>query len=513
MQRNPDVTTTVDSPSPASPADGADARAERSGLGLSAKLLILTTLFVMLAEVLIFLPSVANFRVNWLNDRLTAARLASLAAEGVPGGAVPDALRMDLLNTAQVRAVAIKRDEQRRVVLPPDSELAIDQTFDLRMDMGGGLLSGLRDRLGAIGDALGVFVAPKGRIIRVIGRPAAAGALGPGGFVEIVLPEAPLKTAMVRFALNILGLSIIISLFTAALVYLALNQLLVQPMMRIARSMLRFGQSPEDASRIITPSARTDELGTAERELAHMQRELNQLLHQKTRLAQLGLAVSKINHDLRNMLSSAQLISDRLRQLPDPTVQRFTPKLMASLDRAIAFCNATLKFGRAEEAEPRREKVALAALLGDVGDGLALPRERLAYVVKADPHLVVDADRDQLYRVLNNLVRNAAQAIETQGATTSGRIEVDGVRRDGRVLITVADNGPGIPERARAHLFEPFQSSTRLGGSGLGLAIARELVEAHGGRLSLRQSGRSSGTTFEIAIPDGEVKEAVGSGQ
>ena len=476
-------------------------RIERSGLGLSAKLLILTTLFVMLAEVLIFLPSVANFRLTWLNDRLSAARLASLAAEGIPGGVVPDALRMDLLNTAQVRAVAIKRDEQRRVVLPPDAELAIDETIDLRLDMDGAF-DRFKARFAAIPDALGVFFAPERHVIRVIGRPEAAGALGPNGFVEIVLPQAPLKRAMVRFALNILGLSIIISLFTAALVYLALNHLLVQPMMRIARSMLRFGQNPEDASRIIVPSARTDELGTAERELAHMQRELNHLLHQKTRLAQLGLAVSKINHDLRNMLSSAQLISDRLRPLPDPTVQRFVPKLIASLDRAIAFCNATLKFGRAEEAQPRREPVALATLLRDVGDGLALPRERLQYVVTADAGLSVDADRDQLYRVLNNLVRNAAQAIEQQGATAKGCIEVGAARRAGQVQISVSDNGPGIPERARAHLFEPFQSSTRLGGAGLGLAIARELVEAHGGRLRLAASSGAGGTRFELEIPD-----------
>src|SRR5262245_968031 len=92
----------------------------RRGFGLSAKLLLLTILFVMLAEVLVFVPSVANFRITWLTDRLTAAQLAALAAEAVPGGVVPDTLRLELLRTAQVKAVALKRDNERRLVLPAD---------------------------------------------------------------------------------------------------------------------------------------------------------------------------------------------------------------------------------------------------------------------------------------------------------------------------------------------------------------------------------------------------------
>ncbi len=135
---------------------------------------------------------------------------------------------------------------------------------------------------------------------------------------------------MVRYGLNIVYLSIMISLITAALVYFAISALLVRPMMRISRNMLHFGEHPEDPSRIITPSGRFDEIGTAERELETMQRQLTQALNQKNRLAQLGLAVSKISHDLRNMLSNAQLISDRLTAIPDPTVQQFAPKLIAS---------------------------------------------------------------------------------------------------------------------------------------------------------------------------------------
>ena len=203
---------------------------------------------------------------------------------------------------------------------------------------------------------------------------------------------------MISYGLNILGLSIIISLFTAALVYLALSNLLVRPLMRITRNMLHFGENPEDHSRIIEPSGRADEVGTAERELAHMQRQMSQLLLQKNRLAQLGLAVSKINHDLRNMLANAQLISDRLTTISDPTVQRFAPKLIASLDRAINFCSDSLRFGRAEEAEPRRDLMRLKPLVEEVGDGLGLPREgSIAWTVEIDDTLRIDADREHLF--------------------------------------------------------------------------------------------------------------------
>ena len=473
------------------------ATAERRGLGLSAKLLLLTITFVMLAEVLIFVPSVANFRISWLNDRLTASQLAALAAEAVPGGVVPDALRTELLRTAQVRAVALKRSNERRLVLPADQASEIDETFDFRASArprGVGNELGLRLRL--IWEALSVFWTRDGRIIRVIGEPG----MGAGDFIEVVLPEAPLRAAMIRYGLNVLGLSVIISMITAALVYFALNGLLVQPMMRIARNMLRFSQKPEDASRIIVPSPRRDEIGTAERELAHMQGELTQTLQQKSRLAALGLAVSKINHDLRNMLANAQLISDRLSSLPDPAVQRFAPKLIVSLGRAINLADSTLKFGRAEEAPPRRELTPLHPLVEDVGDGLGLPRDSgVGWTIDMDAALRVDADRDQLFRVLSNLTRNALQAIEQQD-NAGGQIRIVAQRNGRRVTIEVSDDGPGVPEKARAHLFQAFQGSARKGGTGLGLAVAQELVNAHGGTIRLRDTAQ--GATFELEIPD-----------
>ena len=487
----------------AAPGEGRGAsarlRSRLQKLGLPGKLLILTILFVMLAEVLIFVPSVANYRINWLTDRLRSAQLASLAAEASPQGAVPQGLRDELLRTAQVRAVALKRNDQRQLILAADPMPAVDATYDLSPPSPEEMISPLSRRASQVWDALYVLFSNGNRTLRVIGQPHE----GAGVLIEVVLPEAPLRAAMLKFGLNILVLSIIISVFTAALVYFALNTLLVRPMLRLASNMQSFSERPEDASRIISPSERKDEIGVAERELAHMQSELHHLLNQRSRLAALGLAVSKINHDLRNLLANTQLLSDRLMSSPDPTVQSFAPKLIASLDRAIAFCNDTLRFGRAEEPAPRREIIALRSLAEEVGDGLGLsPATRVMLVIGVDEGVIVDADRDQLYRVLSNLVRNSLQAIEAQRGDGPGTITISASRGNRTTHNRLADTGPGVPERARAHLFQAFQGSARKGGTGLGLTIARELVVAHGGDLRLADGGPGSGAVFEIDNPD-----------
>jgi signal transduction histidine kinase len=300
---------------------------------------------------------------------------------------------------------------------------------------------------------------------------------------------------------------LLISGITAALVYFALHYLFVRPMRRITANMTAFHQEPENPSRIMMTSGRRDEIGTAEHELAAMQRDLVSMLHQKSRLAALGLAVSKINHDLRNLLASAQLISDQLSGVPDPRVQRFAPKLMRALERAIAFCQSTLSYGKAQEPPPDRRMIALEPLIEEVHETLGLlPEGPIRWITAVERGLMVDADPDQLFRILLNLARNAVQAMESRSAADPARdqIRITG-RREGTVaVIEVADTGPGLSDKARSHLFEAFAGSTRTGGSGLGLAIADELVRAHGGEIRLIEG--TIGATFRVTIPDRAVE-------
>jgi signal transduction histidine kinase len=324
-----------------------------------------------------------------------------------------------------------------------------------------------------------------------------------GEFVEIVMEEGPLRQAMWRFSRNALLLSALIFAFSAVLVYFALHYLFVRPLYRITASIMAFRADPEDPARILATSPRADEIGIVERELAVMQRDLADMLAQKTRLAALGLAVSKINHDLRNLLASAQLFSDRLAGLPDPQVQRFAPKLMRALERAIDFCQSTLSYGRAQEAPPERRPVPLGDLVEEVHETLGLgPDSPVAWITAVERGLIVDADRDQLLRVLVNLARNAVQALETRSPNNAARdqIRIAGRREGAVAIIEIADTGPGFSDQARAHLFEAFQGSTRTGGSGLGLAIAAELIRAHGGEISLVEG--TIGATFRLKIPD-----------
>jgi len=290
------------------------------------------------------------------------------------------------------------------------------------------------------------------------------------------------------------------------LVFFALDYLLVRPMWRMTRNMVAFRADPENPSRIITESGRRDEIGTAEEELAAMQRELASMLHQQSRLAALGLAVSKINHDLRNLLASAQLFSDQLATLPDPKVQRFAPKLMRALERAIAFCQSTLSYGGAQEPPPDRKTIAVEPLIEEVHEALGLGLDvPIRWIVAVERGLTMEADHDQLFRVLVNIARNAVQALETRGARDPARdqIRFTGRREGSVVVIEVSDTGPGVPEKARVHMFQAFQGAARAGGTGLGLAIAAELVRAHGGEIRLVPG--TIGATFSITIPDRAV--------
>jgi signal transduction histidine kinase len=464
-------------------------------LSLSGKLLLLTIPFVLLAEVLIYVPSIANFRVNRLNDRLAAANTAALVLDAAPSGLVPDELTRQILQSIGARAVAIKMGQQRRLLAIDDIPPAVDHDVDMRA----------MTPWAAIVDAIGSMFETDNDAIRVIGP-----APRDGQYIEVVVDEKPLRIAMYRFSVNLLLVSLIISIITVALVYFALHYLFVRPMRRVTANLVAFHQDPENPSRIIVPSRRGDEIGRTEAELAAMQRDLVSMLHQKNRLAALGLAVSKINHDLRNLLASAQLISDQLGTVPDPRVQRFAPKLMRSLERAIAFCQSTLSYGRAQEATPDRRMIQVEPIINEVRDSLGLASGgRIAWIDALERGLVIDADPDQLFRIVLNLVRNAAQALESRADAGAAidQIRVTGRREGSVTILVVSDTGPGVPAKAREHLFEAFQSSARDGGTGLGLAIAAELVRAHGGELRLVEG--TIGATFRLAIPDRPVELAV----
>jgi signal transduction histidine kinase len=446
---------------------------------LSARLLILTIFFVMVGEVLIFVPSVARFRMTYFENRLAAGYLATLALEASPSGRLDQTLTDKLLARVGAQSVGLYRADGTMLRLdrtvPPKPDLTINLTRP--------------NVLLAIQGSFRTLLSQDNRVLRVLGPE------GPDNqdTAEVLLDEAPLRAELWDFGIRILELSLVLSLITAALVYVSLNWLLVRPMRRITASMMEFRDDPEDASRVIAASGGRDEIGLAERELAVLQKTVQQALGQRARLAALGTAVSKINHDLRNILATARLVTDGLTASAAPEVRRVAPRLLDAIDRAVVLCTKTLDFSREGTPPLARSRFLLAPLIDEIAPGLAISEEDLVIEDAIPPDLAIQADRDQLYRVFMNLARNAVEA----GAH---RLRFSAARDGGTLIIEVADDGPGLPPKARENLFRPFYGSARPGGSGLGLSIARELIRAHGGELTLASS-TGAGTVFRLALP------------
>lgn len=450
---------------------------------LSGRLLMLTIATVMVVEVLVFLPSVARYRLDFLQERLRMSALAAMAASAAPDGGPDPALSEMLLYRAGVESVALRREDARALALSTPEPGRVGASHDLREDGPARLVL----------DALGGLIGGPERI-RVIGETGSDGLV-----VEITLPTRPLREAMRAFGWRILGLSLVISVATAVIVYLLARLLLVRPLKRLGAAMASFRQDPENPARVIRPASRLTEVAEAEAALAELQSALREALRARGRLAALGEAVAKIAHDLRNMLATAQLVAADVEASRDPVMRRLGPKLIAALDRAVGLCERTLRYGRVEEAAPEPRRVALAALLEEAVEAVFPDRDgRLTVELDAPPGLVALADKEQLFRVLVNLLRNARQALEGEGRP--GRVAVSArPARDG-VEIEVVDDGPGLPAKALDNLFRPFHGGARRGGAGLGLAIAHELATLQGGRLELARSD-TSGTAFRLTLP------------
>ncbi|WP_269930948.1 sensor histidine kinase [Aminobacter sp. HY435] len=460
--------------------------------GLSAKLLLLTVAFVLFAEVLFFLPSMSSFRIRWLEERLaTAAAVATILVQGDPA-TLSRSAQNDVLAAIGAKAIAVRDGGASRLLvvsdMPPqvDAHIAINQVTVL----------------GSMPAAIDALLFGGSRMLRVYGTVGES-----TKEFELVLPDYRLHRAMLANARYIVVVSLLISLFTAALVYYAIDRIMIRPIRAMTRSMLTFSSAPDDPAGVIEPEARADEIGVAERELSAMQARLQRMLSEQKHLADLGLAVSKINHDMRNILASAQLMSDRLRMVKDPTVQAFAPKLIRTLDRAVSYSENVLAYGRAQELPPARRRLRLRQLVDDVHGLLGFdPESGIEFFNAVDNEFEIDADPDQLFRVLTNLCRNAVQAMSgSDDSAIVNRLTVYAEREGSVSRILVADTGPGLPQKARENLFAAFRGSARSGGTGLGLAIAHELVRAHGGTIELVESAGGR-TVFAVTIPDQPVR-------
>lgn len=464
---------------------------DRMVKSLSARLLVLTVVFVMLAEGLIMFMSVPQFRREWLTERLWYSQIATLAAEADDGDVLSPTLERELLDNAMVEGVRLRRPDGRVLLLGTYDRTGVAATYDLQDDSPWGQ---------AVGAWRTFLLGSRGRV-EVVGAPRMDG----GTSIGIIMDEAPLRAAMLHRMGTLLVVSLLISLITAGLIYITLFRLFVRPMKDLATNMARFADAPEDARRVMPASRRRDEIGALERILHDMEEQVRTALAQKARLASLGEAVAKVNHDLRNILATARLVSNRLSQSDDPSVRTISSTLIRAIDRAIGICSDTLTFGRPQAPTPRIIRFELRPIVEEAGQGLGLSDQTSPmFLNNVDPQFELDADPEHIFRALQNLIRNAADALGGR----LGEIVVAAGDDGETVYIEVADTGPGLSQEARRNLFKPFKGSTHADGAGLGLVNVREIVHAHGGEVSLQASG-AGGTTFRLTLPKTETPAAI----
>jgi signal transduction histidine kinase len=458
--------------------------------GLSVKLIATITLVILAVEVVIYLPSAGNFRQAWLNDRLRVGVVAARVLDAVPDAMnLPKMLTNNLLHSAGAIAIAYRRNGQSQLIELDEKPMPRQAvTVDMRQIDYPTLIMGALDTLTHGGD----------RTLRIVGSSDGG---DPGSEVEVIMDEAPLHSALVDYSWNIALISLLIAVLTAGALYVLVSRLLIAPIRRLTGNMVAYRMAPENAALIIAPTARKDEIGIVENELASMETDIFSMLRQRRHLADLGLAVAKINHDLRNTLTSAQLLSDQVVALDDPKIQRLAPRLLHSIDKAVAFAESVLDYGREAGTPPRPVPVDLRALVEESAiDAGVLRHPDIAFDNDVPDDVAIKVDPDQFARVLVNLLKNSREALEAE-AERSGKptITVSLGQDEAGLKLSVADNGPGLPPRARANLFVAFEGSAKSGGTGLGLAIARELVMAHGGSLSYVPL--EPGTRFDIGFP------------
>jgi signal transduction histidine kinase len=456
--------------------------------GLSVKIIMTIVIVILAVEVVIYLPSAAGYRTSWLDDRLRVGVVAARVLDAVPDAMnLPRMLTDRLLTSAGAQAIVYRHEGQSQLIELVNAETPREAvTVDMR----------IRDPATQILGTLDTLLNGGERTIRIVGEEIGQ----QERIVEILMSEAPLRAGLLTFSRNLFFLSLILAIITSVVLYVLVSRILIAPIRRLTANMVSYRQAPENAALIVSPTPRRDEIGIMEQELAAMETDIFSMLRQRKHLADLGLAVAKINHDLRNTLTSAQLLSDQVATLDDPKVQRLAPRLVQSMDRAVAFAQSVLDYGRQNVTPPRPVPVDLHLLIDEAAFDAGLVAHPAIRFVNAVPDAVsISVDPDQFARIFVNLLKNAREAFEANSSTLSPTLEVATAETAETLTISVTDNGPGLPPRARENLFVAFEGSARAGGTGLGLAIARELAEAHGGRLSYVPQDR--GTRFEVTLP------------
>ncbi len=444
----------------------------------------------MLAEMLLFVPSVALHRQDWLSERTQQAGLLAQALTGVPDYEASEILLEQFMQDTDVLLMAAKRDGMTELVLGAAPQTADGMiTLDLRTSKRvPSMLAPFRD-----------LFSGGNEILRVISTSPVQGQ----DALELLIPREKLRLALRDYFKNIFWLSFMIAMITGGLIFWAMSAMIIRPVQQLAEDMTAFRENPERSRAIRSRSKRKDEIGQLQREFTDVKQSLRAAFRQRERLAGLGLAVAKINHDLRNVLTSALLISDRLSMNSEPKMSEMGERLTRTVERGISLTNDVLSYSKAETADPQIQDTRIAFVIGEAAADVIeqFPGTQFRNTVHTD--LMVRSDPDHAYRIFHNLFRNASQAM-IAAKSSHCLLHVSADSRESIAEIRVSDTGPGLPKRARENLFRAFSGgqahSADTKSTGLGLSISKELAKAQGGDLCLMSSDET-GTRFLVTLP------------
>lgn len=356
-------------------------------------------------------------------------------------------------------------------------------------------------RLPRFRDAFASFFGPEEGFIRVV----APAKYESDDTLELVIPRGKLKWDMHDYFKRIFFLSLTIAIITGGLIYFSMLYIIIRPIEQLAQGVSDFRENPEIRRSQTVPAKRRDEIGQLQRAFFDMKQSVRASFQQRERLALLGMGVAKINHDLRNILTSAQLVSDRLASDKEERIAKMGERLNRSLDRGVKLTAEVLEFSTAHEGAGEFQDVRISFLLGEVaGDVLGafgMGARKISFKNRVPTGLSVRVDPDHTYRIFHNLFRNAGQALAGMADDKASRqLHVRAEKSGETVKIYVMDTGPGLPEKAQENIFKAFSGSTGRGNTGLGLTISKELAEGMGGDLVLDKTG-PGGTTFLVTLP------------
>ena len=459
---------------------------------LSGRVLWLIVSVILLVALVTVIPGMGRERQNWLWDRVTDAQIIALSVRNGPEPLLP-----------QVRNTMLALSDTEAIVLPGASGASgnIEQRpavsaaeFGADIDIG---QESPIESMWRAGVAVLGLEAPYAHVYLTCPRLANAR-------IDVTISQREMARHLRAYLVRVAVIAAILAVVTGSLVFMALDRQLVRPMRIMTDSIAGFRRNPGYAGLggLKWLSGRgDDEIARTARELAAMQDEMRAAFWRHARLAALGTAVAKISHDLRNILTSALLVADRFHRHEDSTVKHAANTLIPAMEQAVELVNRTVDFAQEGPPAINRSPVVLQQLVNEVADMLRTTDGGVTIDNLVPVSLVLSLDRNQIYRVLVNLLRNAVEAGATRITLT---VEVE----NHMIELVIGDNGPGLPGKVLANLFRPFTGSGRNGGTGLGLAIARDLIRAHGGDLLLRRTG-PGGTAFAIALPDPATGDGV----